>query len=544
MACIADGAVEILVHTTAPSRGSDDAKYRALTRAYIGFEAATRQKLRDSPLESIEVDHLDGPAGDELREDLHGSTQDEPDSAASYRPGKDEDDAASTGARSSLQSEVLDLWKVPRSLESPFLSFASAIDNADSPLFRGLVPRDEGAPVQSRHSPSQLSSDSWRPPPSVIADSQPESDRALTVFSSPTRILELYLQQLDSSEGSSSHTPPLPEHLRVTPNPGSQSTNYGLTSDPFESSRLPSSPSPNKIRRPEPEPMAVDQDPGPPPSTDSDLGVKRKRAESSSEELRISSAPAALARNPSTRPEDGRPPVQKRQRIDVTVAGEMRAICLPTQPNVLQKGHGTDAKDLATIKSTPPMPINPTSTAVTPRTQTGLQTPITSAIKAVVLETSTPASTATSSIWSSLLEIRPKAPATSSGNLTAEMFITPTLQQIYNKLCSEKTWPAREQTRDLRPMERGYWSVNCHSWNEGLRGRCWNVLGNYIGKDRVGWGVWCMRDEALKSIRVYCWGIIASHIYLLLFMASEGKIRGVGACWVDGDGEPIITMPS
>jgi hypothetical protein len=93
-------------------------------------------------------------------------------------------------------------------------------------------------------------------------------------------------------------------------------------------------------------------------------------------------------------------------------------------------------------------------------------------------------------------------------------------------------------------MERGYWLVNCESWNEGLRGRFWNCLGNYIGKDLLGWGVWCARGENYGTLRVYCWGIIVGHIYLLLYMASEGKIKGKGARWIGGNGQAIIEMPS
>jgi len=86
--------------------------------------------------------------------------------------------------------------------------------------------------------------------------------------------------------------------------------------------------------------------------------------------------------------------------------------------------------------------------------------------------------------------------------------------------------------------------VHCQKWNEGLRKRCWDCLGNSIGKSMAGWGVWCMRDEDHGKIRVYCWGVIVGHIYLLLYMASESKVKGTGACWIGGDGVAIIKMPS
>jgi hypothetical protein len=92
-------------------------------------------------------------------------------------------------------------------------------------------------------------------------------------------------------------------------------------------------------------------------------------------------------------------------------------------------------------------------------------------------------------------------------------------------------------------MERGHWLLDCDSWDEDLRRRCWNFLGDRIGKNLVGWGVWCVRDAEYSAIRVYCWGIIVDYIYLLLYLASEGKIKKIGASWIGGDGNVIIKMP-
>jgi hypothetical protein len=45
-------------------------------------------------------------------------------------------------------------------------------------------------------------------------------------------------------------------------------------------------------------------------------------------------------------------------------------------------------------------------------------------------------------------------------------------------------------------------------------------------------------------LRVYCWGVVVPHIYLLLFTGSENKIKKYGACWIGGDGQAVIRMPS
>jgi hypothetical protein len=44
-------------------------------------------------------------------------------------------------------------------------------------------------------------------------------------------------------------------------------------------------------------------------------------------------------------------------------------------------------------------------------------------------------------------------------------------------------------------------------------------------------------------MKVYAWGEIASHIYLLLFLASERRIRGMQAEWRDGAEDVVIQMP-
>ena len=45
MSGIERGYVEILVHTSAPSRGQDDTRYRALADVYLAFEPANRTAL-------------------------------------------------------------------------------------------------------------------------------------------------------------------------------------------------------------------------------------------------------------------------------------------------------------------------------------------------------------------------------------------------------------------------------------------------------------------------------------------------------------------
>ena len=92
----------------------------------------------------------------------------------------------------------------------------------------------------------------------------------------------------------------------------------------------------------------------------------------------------------------------------------------------------------------------------------------------------------------------------------------------------------------------------------------------------MGWGVWCTREafdqecrplgaskegtngdgtatvhpdasvsvtprsNGLGRVRVFCWGEVVEHVYLLLYVASRSRIRKVGAVWVDADEEVVI----
>lgn len=120
------------------------------------------------------------------------------------------------------------------------------------------------------------------------------------------------------------------------------------------------------------------------------------------------------------------------------------------------------------------------------------------------------------------------------------------------------------------------------TWNKNLFTRFWSFLSDFIAKEgRAGWGVWCILQDAdadadaeadssspastadknsdvlipvetdglvkpdgqSLDLKVYAWGEIACHVYLLLFLASERRIRKMGAQWRDARDEVVIQMP-
>lgn len=347
----------------------------------------------------------------------------------------------------------------------------------------------------------------WKAPPSVVADSQPEENNAMTVFTSPTRMLELYLQGQESLGTRSTPDISSPERrnksssLELPP-----SRRGGLSSSPennrnkSSSLELQSSPSPVKGPGRRLEHNLEPRNSNPPSTQDPQLDLKRKWVSSSSEESRSSSAPPKTAAS--------------------SVQHLMLTQPLPARPEKRARIESTD--------SLPVMSSQPIPTSSKPD-------------GSFTINTFTAPSTR---VWTNKLEIRPKLPNTSTRELTAEMLVTPYLESFAKKIPVKLHPRPVFQKRPVRDMERGYWLVDCQDWSEGLRYSCWEELGNFVGNDRAGWGVWCIRDEEFTSFRIYCWGIVAGEVFLLLYMASGRRIGKAGLRWIGGDGEAILQMAS
>ncbi|KAK0119929.1 hypothetical protein ONS95_011354 [Cadophora gregata] len=487
MAGIARKNVEILIHTTAPSRGQDDALYRRMAEAYLNFQPATHQIIPirdDSPKYAAEK--LDKDAGSQLQEELIQATQA---SSASYRPG--EDSSEEEDAYEYMVEHRLSLSQ--EQLHSPSMSFRSAVDNADSPVFHaGITHYDDD--LSLHRSQEIVVADSFVAPPNEIPDSQPEVHNTMVVFSSPFRMLEYKLQNQESQGTMSTPDKSLGRSDKTSRLELPSGLGEALSSSP-DQGFTPSSPSPvNHSGRPL-ERILKSRSLNPPSSQDPALNLKRKWTSSSSEKSHSSSAPLRLA-----------------------VPTAQESISSQPLPARLEKRARLEPQNTRPFASSQPLLASSKPSA-----------------------TPDPSSFLAPGIWWEQLEIWPKPPATSTVELKAEMLITPHLALIANKMPPSLYAPVLEK-RSLRGMERGYWVMECEGWYEELLQRCWDTLGRCIARDLAGWGVWCVRDEDFKSIRVYCWGVVVKHIYLLLYMASDNRIRKTGARWIGGDGETIIQM--
>ncbi|KAJ5817321.1 hypothetical protein N7447_009554 [Penicillium robsamsonii] len=178
------------------------------------------------------------------------------------------------------------------------------------------------------------------------------------------------------------------------------------------------------------------------------------------------------------------------------------------------------------------------------------------------------------------LEIHPPRPPISTSPFTTH--ITPTLSMLTERLNPARTYKPSTQSRPLDPLERGYWLVRLaiepqqhrdpadlpdqtpnpkprpkkyRTWPSPLFHAFWSFLSDFVGRDgRAGWGVWCILEAGTPtpltissdthlSLKVYTWGEVAMHVYLLLFLASERRIRGMGVQWRDSREEVVIQMP-
>lgn len=146
------------MHITAPSRASDDARYRALASAYLAFEPA---RVVEMP-----------------REESTESSQGRPDA-----------------------------------LVSPQASFRSVWDNVNSPslpIGKRQPGSQSGVPPHP-HVASQIGNGtqaSWLAPPSEVPDSMPYNDISVPAFCTPTRVLNYYLQATEPVEHDSDEVMP------------------------------------------------------------------------------------------------------------------------------------------------------------------------------------------------------------------------------------------------------------------------------------------------------------------------------------------------
>ncbi|KAI1847429.1 hypothetical protein JX266_006654 [Neoarthrinium moseri] len=463
--------VEILVHIAAPSTALDDARYRSLASAYVNFSPHKRRKLT---------------------EPVTGDPNHEPSSPV---PVSEDVRTSGDSRPEGPQGTQVSVGPLP-SLRSPLASFRSVLDNADSPLRIGKEKFNTINAPRFAIQGVATSQSSWKTPPSVVQDSVPDNDATAAMLTTPTRVLEHYLQNFHSpSQASLATSRPTSTPQKIQ---GSQKTasQVGSSDKSSQSRGLPTIPCTPGNR--------------PPPVSSTELGKPSTKDPMSQDPHRSSETPLdadeelvedTVIYAPETPPPparaDSEPPPSRRSRADESHAS----------PNALLR----TSSDIGPQKL-----ADEARRAITFLPAHGYQ--------------------------HGSLELRAPEPAVGCGAVAAEDLVTRGLAKLAADLSIAKRFRPAAATRELRPFERGFWRVACADWAPELRAETWAFLANYVGSGAAGWGVSCRRDEPFAALRVYCWGAVAAHIYLLVYLASRRRVLFTGAEWVDGDGETVITM--
>lgn len=148
--------------------------------------------------------------------------------------------------------------------------------------------------------------------------------------------------------------------------------------------------------------------------------------------------------------------------------------------------------------------------------------------------------------------IQPQPPPAAVNEFSTH--ITETLRNLTENLDLEPAYRPVSVSRELRPLERGHWLIRCpegsKAWPLSAQIEFWTWLDRRIGNGHAGWGVWCTREDceadksvgqaSLGALKVFCWGEVVRHVYLLLYLASHSKVKKLGLQWIDAEGEVVI----
>ncbi|CAD0114917.1 unnamed protein product [Aureobasidium uvarum] len=149
------------------------------------------------------------------------------------------------------------------------------------------------------------------------------------------------------------------------------------------------------------------------------------------------------------------------------------------------------------------------------------------------------------------LQIHPPPPPTG-----LETFITHVTPQLQSQFWDSEELQGKYKPfhqRDLRQSERGYWQIDTTSWSSKVQIKFWIFLQSNIGSGVSGWGIWCLRETTptdededagaeLGTVKVFCWGEVVGHIWLLCYVASQARLKRVESQWIDASGEVVVRI--
>jgi len=147
----------------------------------------------------------------------------------------------------------------------------------------------------------------------------------------------------------------------------------------------------------------------------------------------------------------------------------------------------------------------------------------------------------------------PEMPTSSEKHTKLPSQVSDTLRQLAENPELMARYRPVHVARPIKDLERGYWSVDTSSWPKELQYQFWTDLVRYHKAGRLGYLVMLSRprvegfDHAsgLGTVRLFSFGEVVSHMYLVLYALSNGRVRDVGAQWVSAiDGSVLVQMRS
>jgi hypothetical protein len=136
----------------------------------------------------------------------------------------------------------------------------------------------------------------------------------------------------------------------------------------------------------------------------------------------------------------------------------------------------------------------------------------------------------------------PKISISCPNNLPSQ--ITKQLAAI--QIQNPERFRASQKSPTPKPDDRGYWSINPSSWPVGLQCEFWTSLREHVTSGRLGWSTTLYRDASsthtLGKVRLYCWGEVVEHTWLLLWLCSKGSIVSSESRWIDADGTIVFEV--
>ncbi|KAF4446639.1 hypothetical protein F53441_9770 [Fusarium austroafricanum] len=366
-------------------------------------------------------------------------------------------------------------------ITSQDLSFEGALDNRSSPCLPRTALAQDAVPASD--DAGLGSSDSWCAPPSQISDSYPMPDAGLLNVS-PSRILQRYIGRTQSSQASIPFSSPIADKKPPpVPDFGQRvGVPFSLPAPSQEESMLLEAPgfieSINAIPT-IPRPDKAAEVPAASASTEIVAFEHLAPNVTRVSGSMVSSHSQAL----SLRAES-EPPLAKRPKVDHAEHGDLARSSSDTGPALSIRSSQVDSV-------------------------------------------------------SSSLEIRSPSPSVGVDNVAPADLISEKLAKLAHDLTSRYR---PTEKRKIDPFERGYWLLNCSDWNPAIRFDAWVFLSNYLKSGLAGWGTWCRRDNTHDWLRLYCWGHVAKHTYLLLYLASGRQVKTTGAKWYGADGVAALEI--